>query len=472
MYLWSNSVIGSLYNSFLCAEFLNFSKVSFTEYLPVYRKNLNLAIPVILAQIGQVTVNLADNMMVGHVGTTELAAASFAINLFHVGMLFGLGITFGLTPLVGQAFSAKSKTNIGSWFKNGVLIYFISSLLIGLAMSSVVLFMNHMGQSEEVVRMAVPYYLIQVSSLIPLMLFFSFKQFFEGIGNTRIAMIITILANLVNIGLNYILIYGKLGFPALGLNGAGYATLISRMIMPVIFVFVVFRNLKIRTYFSEALHSEFDKLKIKRILSIGLPIGFQLVIEILAFSLGAIMLGWISKESLAGHQVAIGMASMTYMISFGLASGTTIRVSHAFGESDKQELKHSVLASLHIVVVFMSLMGVLFVLLRNQLPLLFTSDPAVVKIASGLLVVGAFFQIFDGVQVILLGALRGIADVRIPMFMAFFSYIMVSLPVSYLMAFYFNLGAPGVWMGFVFGLGTAAVLFGFRLRKQIAKIHG
>ncbi|MFY9153350.1 MAG: MATE family efflux transporter [Prolixibacteraceae bacterium] len=445
--------------------------MNFTEYFPVYRKNLTLAIPVILAQIGQVTVNLADNMMVGHVGTTELAAASFAISVFHVGMLFGLGITFGLTPLVGHAFSSKNKTNMGSWLKNGVLIYFISSLLIGLAMSSVVLFMNHMGQSEDVVRMAIPYYLIQVSSLVPLMLFFSIKQFFEGIGNTRIAMTITIVANLVNIGLNYILIYGKLGFPALGLNGAGYATLISRIIMPIVFVLVIFRNPAFKIYFSEALHSGFESLKIKRVLSIGLPIGLQMVIEILSFSIGAIMLGWISKESLAGHQVAIGMASMTYMISFGLASGTTIRVSHALGEFSKHDLKQSVIASLHMVIGFMSLMGILFVLLRNQVPLLFTSDPAVVKIAAGLLVVGAFFQIFDGVQVVLLGALRGIADVRIPMFMAFFSYIIISLPVSYLMAFSFNLGAPGVWMGFVFGLGTAAVLFGLRLRKQIAKIR-
>lgn len=422
--------------------------------------------------MGQVTVNLADNMMVGHVGTTELAAASFAINVFHVGMLFGLGITFGLTPLVGQAFSTKNKTNIGSWLKNGILVYFIASILIGLVMSSVVPFMNHMGQSEEVVRMAIPYYLIQVSSLIPLILFFSVKQFFEGIGNTKIAMTITIVSNLINIGLNYILIYGKLGFPAFGLNGAGYATLISRMIMPVIFILVIFRKSQFQIYFFEAIHSRFEKLQIKRILSIGLPIGFQMVIEVLSFSIGAIMLGWISAESLAGHQVAIGMASMTYMISFGLASGTTIRVSHALGEHNKIELKQAVYASLHIVILFMSLMGILFVLLRNQLPLLFTSDPAVIKVAAGLLVVGAFFQIFDGVQVILLGALRGIADVRIPMFLAFFSYIVISLPVSYILAFLLDYGAPGVWIGLVLGLGTAAILFGFRLRKQIRKISG
>jgi len=443
--------------------------VNITEYFPVYRKNLTLAVPVIFSQIGQVTVNVVDNIMVGHLGTTELAAASFATSVFYVGMLFGLGITMGITPLVGQSFNSKNTLELGSWLKNGVFINSIASVFLCGIMSLVVLFMNRMGQSEEVVHKAIPFYLLHVASLIPLMLFFSFKQFFEGTGNTKLAMIITILINLVNIALNYILIYGKLGFPALGLNGSGFATLISRFIMPVLFVLVVLRSAKFRNYFIDAMHSSLDKLKIKRIASVGFSIGSQMVIEILAFTLGAIMLGWISKESLAGHQVAISMASMTYMISFGLASGTTIRVSHAFGDHDRNELKHAIFASLHLVIAFMSLMGLLFILLRNQLPVLFTSDPAVIEVAAGLLVVGAVFQVFDGLQVVLLGALRGMADVRIPMFIAFFSYIVVSLPVSYLMAFVFHLGAPGVWIGFVFGLSTAAILFAFRLKHQVHK---
>jgi MATE family multidrug resistance protein len=447
---------------------LNFEPftVKFSDYSPVYRKNLLLAIPVILAQIGQVTVNLADNIMVGHVGTVELAASSFAINVFHVGMLFGMGITFGLTPLVGQAFSKRNSV-IGQWLKNGLAVHFSISVLLCLVMAAVVFFMPQMGQTAEVVQLAIPYYLIQVSSLIPLLLFFSVKQFFEGVGNTKMAMIITIVANLVNVGLNYILIYGKLGFPALGLNGAGYATLISRIIMPIIFVAMIMKKANFRHYLKTARHAKLEITKIQQIIFIGLPIGLQLVIEVLAFSMGAIMLGWISKESIAGHQVAIGIASMTYLISFGMASATTIRVSHSFGERNEKELRHSIFASLHLVMTFMSLMGILFVVFRNQLPLIFTSDPAVIKVASGLLVVGAFFQIFDGMQVVLLGALRGIADVKIPMYLAFFSYIMVSLPISYLLAFIFNFGSPGVWIGFVFGLATAAVLFGFRLKHQL-----
>lgn len=444
--------------------------MSFSEYLPVYRKNLALAIPVIFSQIGQVTVNLVDNMMVGHLGTTELAAASFANNVFLIGMLFGLGITFGLTPLVGQSLSSKNQCSIGGWLKNGVLVHAIMAVSLCALMSVVVVFMDSMGQREEVVQLAIPYYLIHVASLIPLILFFSIKQFFEGIGNTKIAMMITIIANVVNIGLNYVLIYGKLGFPALGLNGSGCASLISRLIMPLIFVWIVLKMPQLKVYIHAAYQSAMDKTKIRQILSVGLPIGLQSVVEISAFSFGAIMQGWISKEAIAGHQVALGMASMTYMISFGLASGTTIRVSHAYGERNRNELKRTVLASLHIVLAFMSLMGILFVLLRNQLPLMFTSDPAVVRIAAQLLVIGAFFQIFDGMQVVLLGALRGMADVRVPMFFAFFSYVVVSLPVSYLFTFAFRLGPPGVWIGFIFGLSIAAMLFGIRFRRQLRKI--
>lgn len=408
-------------------------------------------------------------MMVGHVGTTELAAASFTINVFHIGMLFGIGITYGLTPLVGHTVSSGNTKELGAWLKNGTSVYFAFSLILCGLMSLVVPFMSHMGQREDVVHLAIPYYLIQVSSLFPMLIFFSFKQFFEGIGNTKIAMVVTIVSNLANIGLNYILIYGKLGFPAMGLNGAGYATLISRIIMPIIFVWAIWQQKSFRIYFTEAFRATIESHKIKRILSIGFPIGGQMVIEMLSFSLGAIMIGWISKEALAGHQVAISMAAMTYMISFGLSAGTTIRVSHAFGDRNMSELKHSIYASLHIVIAFMSIMGLSFVLLRHVLPLAFTSDASVIGVAATLLVVGAFFQIFDGIQVVLLGALRGMADVRIPMYAAFFSYIVVSLPISYLLAFIFKMGYAGIWIGFVFGLSTAALLFALRLRTLFRK---
>lgn len=440
------------------------------EYYPVYKANLWLAFPVILSQAGQVSVNLIDNMMVGHVGTTELAAASFAMNIFLFGMLFGMGITIGLTPLVGHSFGGSKLEKVGEWFKNGLLAHSLIALTLVVIMSLITPFMHEMGQSPEVVKMAIPYYLILVASLFPMLIFFSFKQFLEGIGNTRTAMIITLSANLINIVLNYILIYGKLGFPAMGLMGAGIATLIARISMPLIFYFIIRKDKTYATFFKLAYQAKIKIKRIKQILSVGLPIGLQMVIEFLAFGMGAIMMGWLSKESLAAHQVAIGMASFTFMLSVGLASGTTIRTSHLAGQNKPNEMKKSITASLHLVVVFMSLMGLLFILLRNYLPYLFTTDHEVILIAARLLVIAALFQIFDGLQVVLIGALRGMADVKRPMFLAFFSYIVVGLPVSYLAAFVFNWGEIGIWVGFLAGLGTAAVLFGIRMVGNFRKM--
>ncbi len=445
--------------------------MNLTKYFPVYKKNLQLAFPVILSQAGQVSVNLADNMMVGHAGTTELAAASFALNIFLFGMLFGMGITIGLTPLVGHSYGSKKIEKVGEWFKNGLLAHSIVAVLLVIIMSLITPLMHGMGQSPDVVKMAIPYYLILVASLFPMLIFFSFKQFLEGLGNTRTAMIITLSANVINIALNYLLIFGKFGFPALGLLGAGIATLIARLSMPLIFFIIIRRNQTYSYFFKLAYQAQIKLKKIKKILSVGLPIGSQMIIEMAAFSVGAIMMGWLSKESLAAHQVAIGMASFTFMLSVGLASGTTIRTSHLAGENNPKEMKLAITASLHLVVLFMSLMGLSFILFRHYIPFLFTTDEAVIGIAARLLIIAALFQIFDGLQVVLIGALRGMADVKRPMIMAFFSYIVVGLPVSYLAAFIFNWGEIGIWTGFLFGLATAAVLFGTRMAtnfKQMA----
>ncbi|HKJ42874.1 MAG TPA: MATE family efflux transporter [Sunxiuqinia sp.] len=438
-----------------------------SEYFPLYKRNLNLAFPVVLSQIGQVTVSLADNMMVGHVGTTQLAAASFAINIFHLGMLMGVGITMGLTPLVGQVFSQKKEDEVGAYLKNGLVVHGLSTLVIGIIMAIASLFLNRMGQPDAVVRLAIPYYLLLVASLFPMLFFYSFKQFLEGIGNTKIAMFITLTSNVINIILNYLLIFGKLGFPELGLNGAGIATLIARLCMPLMLVSVAMRNKKLRNEFRLAYHAKIQKQKLKKIFSVGLPIGLQIIIEVLMFSVGAIIMGWISKEALAAHQVAMGLISVTYMISLGIGAGTTIYVSHEKGLSHYQKMRQTIYSSFHLVVTFMAVMGLVFALLRYQLPLLFTTDPKVIVVSASLLIVAAMFQIFDGVQVILIASLRGVSDVKHPMFMAFISYILFGLPVSYLLGIVLNFGALGVWLGFLVGLAVAAGLFALRLRKHL-----
>ncbi len=439
----------------------------FSDYIPLYKKSLYLAFPVILSQVGQVTVSLVDNMMVGHVGTIELAAAAFSVNIFHIGMLLGIGITMGLTPLVGHVYSQKKEQQVGEYLKNGLFVHSVATLLIAVIMAFLSLFLNRMGQSEEVVRQAVPYYLLLVASLFPMLLFYSFKQFLEGVGNTKIAMYITLTSNLVNIILNYLLIYGKFGFPEWGLNGAGIATLISRIIMPVMLIPFILKNKQYKCEFRIAYHARIQMKLLKEVFAVGFPIGLQIIVEVSTFSFGAIMMGWISKEALAAHQVAIGLASFTYMISLGLGAGTTILVSHNRGLHDPLKMRRSIYASFHLVVMFMSVMGILFVLLRHQLPFIFTEDSEVILIAANLLIVAALFQIFDGIQVILLASLRGLSDVKHPMFMAFISYMGLGLPISYLFGIVLGFGAIGVWIGFLSGLAFAALLFSFRLRKHL-----
>lgn len=439
------------------------------DYIPFYRRNLHLALPVVISQIGQVSVSLIDNMMVGHVGTTELAASAFANNVFMVGMFFGMGITFGLTPLTGNSFGNGKMNEVVMWLKNGIFTHLFAGFGLNLIMAGIYFLLPYLGQTPDVVKLARPYYLLLCLSYLPFMLFFSLKQFFEGTGNTKIAMHITISANIINIVFNYLLIFGKLGFPEMGLNGAGAGTLISRIAMPVLFFVYIIKTPGFKKYFVLAHQQVFDKQKIIRLLKIGIPIAFQIIVEGLAFSIGAIMMGWLGEVELAAHQVAIGLASFTYMISLGISQANTIRVSHQMGVKDYKALKMAAFASTHLVLVFMSSMGIVFVLARNYLPYLFTVDADVIKIASGLLIIAAIFQVFDGLQVIMLSTLRGMADVKLPMFIAFFAYLFLGIPASYLLAFQLMLGPQGIWYGYLIGLGAAGILFWFRFQHNLKK---
>jgi len=326
-------------------------------------------------------------------------------------------------------------------------------------MYAVSFFMDKMGQNEEVVILAIPYYRILVISMFPFMLFFTLKQFAEGIGNTLNAMTITLLANVVNVCFNYLFIFGKFGFPELGLTGAGIGTLIARTFMPLMFVFIFIRKDIFRPYLINIVKSRLDKKILKRLFEVGWPISSQILLEVLAFALGALMMGWLGPVSLAAHQIAIGMASLTFMIVTGIASGTTIRVSHQFNLGDYHSMKKATVASVHLVLAFMSLTAITFVLFRNEIPHLYTNDQEVIKIASRLLIMAAIFQIFDGLQVVMLGALRGLTDVKYAMFAAFIAYILISLPLSYLLAFTIKWGPVGIWVGFVMSLAIAGLLF-------------
>lgn len=439
--------------------------MKWSAYFPYYKRNLHLASPIVLSQVGQISVHLVDNMMVGHVGTVELAASSFANNIFMIGMYFGMGITYGLTPLVGESFGKGKFKQLAIWLKNGVFTHSSAAFLLTLIMFFTYFLLPHFGQTHEVVNQAKPYYLLLCASYFPFMLFFSIKQFFEGIGNTKMAMQITLTANVINVLFNYVFIFGKLGMPQLGLSGAGVGTLVSRLVMPLLFLFYIRKNIRFRKYFILASQQIFTFEKVRVLLKIGIPIAFQLVVEVLAFGTGAVMMGWLGETPLAAHQVALGLASFTYMISLGISQANTIRVSHQLGEKNYKSLKKAAFASTHLVLLFMSIMGILFITARSFLPLFFTNDIAVIEIAAQLLIVAAIFQVFDGLQVVMLSTLRGMADVKQPMYIALFAYLFVGIPTSYIFSFLLNLGPIGIWLGYLVGLGTAGVLFYFRFVK-------
>lgn len=406
-------------------------------------------------------------MMVGHAGTVDLAAASFANNVFITGLYFGMGITMGITPLVGKAFGKGNLREVTEWLKNGLVTHFITGMLLTVLMFGVWMFLPWMGQRTEVLEKAKPYYLLLCFSYLPFIIFFSLKQFFEGIGNTRLAMKITLTANAINLILNYVLIFGKLGFPQMGLTGAGIATMISRFVMPVMFIYYISVRPRFRRYFQLAYSRKVIRDKILSIYKIGIPVGFQVIVEVIAFAFGAVMMGWLNEVSLAAHQVAIGLASFSYMIALGISQANTIRVSHQMGMKDYHALKMAAGASRHLVLLFMGSMGLVFILARNTLPFLFTSDVKVVAVAAQLLVIAAVFQLFDGLQVVMLSTLRGMSDVKIPVYMAFFAYFIVGIPTSYLFTFRFNAGPAGIWYGFVTGLAVAGILFYYRFSKII-----
>jgi MATE family multidrug resistance protein len=444
--------------------------LNFMDYIPFYKRNLHLAFPVVLSQVGQVTVYLVDNMMVGHVGTPELAAASFANSVFVVGMVFGMGITYGITPLVGNAFSKGKFKEVTTLLKNGMFIHLVAATVLTTLMFGVYFSLSLMGQPADVLALAKPYYLLLCLSYFPFILFFSIKQFFEGVGNTKMAMQITLLANVINVVVNYLFIFGKFGFPELGLVGAGIGTLVSRIFMPLLFFVYIIQIPKIKKYFSEARKQLYNYAKIISILKIGIPIGFQIVVEVVAFAIGAVMMGWLGEVSLAAHQVALGMASFSYMISLGISQANTIRVSHQMGVKNYRAMKMAATASMHLVLVFMIFMGVVFVTGRNYLPLLFTADKAVVNVSAGLLVIAAIFQVFDGLQVIMMSTLRGMTDVKLPMFFTFFAYLVIGIPTSYVLAFLFHFEAQGIWYGYLAGLTFASTLFYFRFKYIFQKL--
>ncbi len=430
-----------------------------------------LAYPVMLSQLGQVGVGVADSMMVGRLGALELAASSLANSIFFVVLMFGIGISMGLTPLVSKAYGKGKSNQISRLFSNSLFINFLTSLvLFGL----ILLFSQNLSilnQTEEVEVLALPFLLIITASLIPLMVFQTFKQFVEGLSQTKQAMFITIAANLVNVFLNWLLIWGHWGFPELGFLGAAWATLISRVLMMVLMGGYVLTSKRYNDFKIQIFRFKPNWTLCKRILKIGIPTGFQFIFEVSAFSAAAIMMGWISVNALAGHQIALNLASISYMMATGVATAGMIRVSHYIGKEDYVGMKEVGRVVFGMVSAFMFVCALLFFAFRFYLPTLYIDDPEVISLAASLLILAGFFQISDGIQVVGLGVLRGMEDVKVPTLVTFFAYWALGLPLGYLLAFKFAFGESGIWIGLLIGLTITAALLFYRF-EQLSKKKG
>ena len=440
------------------------------EYIPYYKRNLKVALPVMLTQAGQITVNLADNIMVGHLGTAELAGVSFANSIFILGMVFGIGFTQGLTPHVGQSFGRGDHQRVGALLENSLSLNFIASIFLTLLMYGMSFFMGSMGQTGDVVVQARLYYNTMLFSLLPFLMFFGLRQFSEGIGITKYAMYITLVANALNITLNWALIYGHLGFSAMGVKGAAIATLVSRVLMFVSFLVFFFKHSSYNIYFRHFSKKFINKALLKDVLKTSIPLSFQNLVEITAFSLSAIMVGWSGKVSLAAHQVAMSMSSFSFMLALGVGAASTIRVSHQYGFGDFKAMRKAGFAAVHLSVALMSVSGIAYILFRNYIPVIYTEDILVRELAAKLLIIAALFQIFDAMQLSGLAALRALADVKIPLILSIVSYYLVCLPLGYLCGVVLGMGAVGVWIGLLLGLVFAALLFLWRFNIISKKI--
>jgi MATE family multidrug resistance protein len=425
-------------------------------------ETFNLAYPVIIGQLGFIMMGVVDSVMVGNLGAVPLAGASLGNSLFILIFIIGMGVSMSVTPLIAILVGAKRFSECGIYFRQSLLV----NLVLGLILMSIVFvssdFLEYLNQPPAVVEQASSYTKIIALSIMPAMLFHTYKQFIEGFSMMRPAMIIAIIANIVNAFTNWVFIYGNLGMPALGLDGAGWATFSSRVFM----AFVIMLYVMNKEYFKQYdVNFHFKKINfpvVKKILSVGLPSGFQYFFEVGAFAFAVIMIGWLGTNPLAAHQIAINLASITFMGVLGISAAGGIRVGNEVGKKDIFEVRKAGFTAIIMGASVMFICGIIFITFNKFLPTLYIDDEAVIKIASSLLIIAAIFQVSDGTQGVGIGVLRGLMDVKIPTLITFVAYWVIALPIGYVLGFIFNFGVQGVWVGLLLGLTASATMLTIR----------
>ena len=452
------------------------------NYTKEFGYNLKLASPVMLGMIGHIMVSFADNIMVGQLGAKELAAVSLGNSFFFIAMSLGVGFATAITPLVAEADSSKNIQGVKNSLKHGLILCICISLalLIGIFLSLPL--MEKMNQPQDVVLLAMPYLKIIAISLVPLVIFEGLKRFSDGLSKTKYPMYAAVFSNGINIVLNYLLIFGMLGFPKLGIVGAGIGTLISRVLMVLFILIIFFKKEKIRIYFSNLNFKMTEKAVFKKIFEIGIPSALQMLFEVGIFTAAIWLSGTLGKIYQAANQIAFNLSAITFMVGVGLGVAAMIRVGNQKGLSDFLSLRRIAISVFLLTILIEIVFAIIFLVYNDWLPTIYldTNNPEklaenteVILIASKLLIIVALFQIFDGLQVAILGALRGMQDVKIPTLIAFISYWVIGFPLCYYLGLHTPLKSTGIWIGLLVGLASASLLlylrFSYLTKKLLSK---
>ena len=448
--------------------------MNLSQYTKEFSYNVKLAYPVILGMLGHTLISIVDNIMVGNLGSTELAAVSLGGSFVFIGMSLGIGFSTAITPLVSMADAEKDDKKIRSVFHHGLLSCVILGVIIFtlIVLAKPVMYIMH--QPKEVIDLASPYIDWVAFSLIPVIIFQGYKQFADGLSRTKYSMYAIFMANIVHIIINYMLIYGVWIFPKLGIIGAALGTVISRILMVVFMHYIMKNNAQLNPYFMNFSFREIKKTMLKKIANLGIPSAMQMLFEVALFTAAIWLCGSIGKTSQAANQIALTLATTTFMFAMGLSVAATIRVGNNKGLMDYKNLIIVARSVFLLAIIVETIFGILFVILHNFLPHLFLNmenvnqvveNKEVIIIASKLLLVAAVFQISDGIQVVVLGALRGLQDVKVPMYITFVAYWVVGFPISFFLGKYTELKAVGVWIGLLAGLSTAALFLYLRFHK-------
>ena len=457
--------------------------VTLSQYTKEFKYNITLATPVILGMLGHTFVSFVDNIMVGQLGTAELAAVSLGNSFMFIAMSLGIGFSTAITPLVAEADGEGNFEKGKSSFKHGLFLCTVLGIALFISVFVAEPLLHFMKQPEEVVRLAIPYLNLVAASLIPLVIFQAFKQFSDGMSMTRYPMYATLLANVVNVILNYLFIFGKFGFPELGIVGAAIGTLASRVIMVIYLWYLLSQHHKSREYVLNIKIFTLSKSMMKKIIGIGFPSAMQMFFEVAIFTAAIWLSGILGKNPQAANQIALNLSSMTFMVAMGLSVAAMIRVGNQKGLKRFRELRRIAFSVFFLSTLFAIVFAALFFIFNSSLPKVYLDydDPAnfadnyeVWTIASKLLIIAAVFQISDTIQVVALGVLRGMQDVKIPTLITFIAYWLIGFPISYYLSMYTDYKSSGIWIGLLAGLTASGIMlfirFNYLSKKMIVHL--